>query len=43
MVGSDGDIGDPRDTELAIVDDCERCEQKELCPIYMGEHCLLKG
>lgn len=20
---------------------CEKCEQKELCPVYMGQSCLL--
>lgn len=24
-----------------IIDDCERCMQKELCPVYMGQSCLL--
>lgn len=33
---------DRKDGEgLTIVDDCEKCEQKELCPIYMGQSCLL--
>lgn len=24
-----------------ITNDCEACEQKELCPVYMGQSCLL--
>ena len=26
---------------MKIIDDCEGCEQKELCPVYMGQSCLL--
>lgn len=26
---------------LNISDDCEMCEQKEYCPVYMGQYCLL--
>lgn len=32
---------DPGGTCMAVVDDCEKCEQKELCPVYSGDHCLL--
>lgn len=27
--------------EELIINDCEVCEQKELCPVYMGQSCRL--
>ena len=30
-----------RRSPAKIIDDCERCMQKELCPVYMGQSCLL--
>ena len=24
-----------------IENPCERCENRDLCPVYRGEHCLL--
>lgn len=26
---------------MRIIDDCEACDQKELCALYIGSHCLL--
>ena len=26
-----------------IENPCERCENRDLCPVYRGEHCLLAG
>ncbi len=24
-----------------VENDCDKCENKELCPVYMGQSCLL--
>ena len=28
-------------SNAGIENDCELCENKELCPVYMGQSCLL--
>lgn len=28
-------------SQAKITDDCDECVQKELCPVYMGQECLL--
>lgn len=28
-------------SEKEIINPCEECPQKELCPVYMGQSCLL--
>ena len=34
---ADKNSGSPQE----ITDPCEQCIQKELCPVYMGEYCIL--
>lgn len=32
---------DTQDGSLTVVNVCEMCENRELCPVYMGQSCLL--
>lgn len=40
MVGCDKQPGNSGQTGMAM-NDCEACDNKELCPVYMGRSCLL--
>ena len=32
---------DAENGEIGIMDDCIGCDNRELCPVYMGQSCLL--
>ena len=41
MAERDEHVGDPGKAGVDIENVCEACDQKELCPVYMGQGCLL--